>query len=186
MDIKELIMVVIEVVEKVKKEENQHIVGIFFHKDNESKLKDYSSNVYNYKNYHKTWLPDVLYLDFISVKILPKVALGIDDNSIASLIKEMLMKNKKIIVLDYDPSIISDNKAYYSLFENYYKIVESYGITFEKQKAINKINLKEKVLTKNHIIANKNYKEIVVNKNTVITTLALDEAQKENIIIRRI
>lgn len=192
MDIKELIKIIIEVVEKIKNEENQQVIGICFDKSNQEKLKEKISanKVFYYKDYNEVKLPDILYLDFISLDILPQVALGIANDNISSLIKKMLLNDKKIIVLGYEK--LDVNNGYHKLFASYYKLIEGYGITFEdnKNKEVdilnNQLKFDGKVLTKKDIIFIENCEVILVEKSTVITDLAREEAVRKNITISRI
>ncbi len=193
MDVKELIRIVIEVVESIKREQNQEVVGIFFNKENQTKLekKINSNKVFYHKTYNLEILPDVLYLDYISLNVLPNVALGLDSDVVSSLIKQMLLKGKKIIVLGFE-SFESSNEAYNALFRNYYKMLENYGVVFELEDNVtenevkSKIKFEGKVLTKTDVVVNRECKLIIVDKNTVITDLAKDEAMKKNITISRI
>ncbi len=191
MDIKELIKIIIEVVDEVMKQENQVVVGIFFNKDNEEKLKKESSfdKIFYYKDFQENALPDVLYLDFIAVSLLPNIALGLENDNISKLVKNMLLNGKKIIVLGLENLEVNNcNEGYNKLFENYYKILESYGIIFKnKMTNLNKSNVFEgNVLTKKDILICKEHKELIVKENTVITMLAKEEAIKYNIKIVKV
>ncbi len=191
MDIKELIKLIIEVVDEVMKQENQIVVGIFFNKDNEPKLKEECkfNEIFYYKDFEESALPDVLYLDFISISLLPHIALGLENDNISKLIKNMLLNGKKIIVLGLENEEVSScNEGYSKLFENYYKILESYGIIFKnKMTNLIKTNVFDgKVLTKKDILICKEHREIIVKENTVITMLAKEEAIKYNIKIVKV
>ncbi len=191
MDIKELVKIVIEVVDEIMQEKNQITVGILFEKENKEKLKKEANfnKIFYYKDFNEDILPDVLYLDFISVSLLPNIALGLDSDNITRLIKNMLLNGKKIIVLGYDNNELDNcNNSYAQLFENYYKMLNSYGIIFNKEQSISneKVTFNGKVLTRKEIIEYKEYKEILVNDKTVITILAKEEAQKYNIKIIKV
>lgn len=191
MDIKELVKIVIEVVDEIMQEKNQITVGILFEKENKEKLKKEANfnKIFYYKDFNEDILPDVLYLDFISVSLLPNIALGLDSDNITRLIKNMLLNGKKIIVLGHDNNELDNcNNSYAQLFENYYKMLNSYGIIFNKEQSISneKVTFNGKVLTRKEIIEYKEYKEILVNDKTVITILAKEEAQKYNIKIIKV
>jgi len=141
--------------------------------------------------------------------ILAKTALGIRDTFILTGISEAIMKNKKIIAVkdSFDPDNpinislgYSQNTAYNEMLKNYMKTLEGFGVSF-----INAFELKESIsgllcmedsktikkeisqatlkgiITKSDLIPLGNCRNIKLLKGTVITPLAKDYIDSENI-----
>jgi len=151
---------------------------------------------------------DFILIPVMTRNMLAKTAVGIRDTFITTGISEAIMKNKKIIAVkdSFDPQNpvnislgYSQNVAYNKMLENNMKTLESFGVSFinafELKKSIGTLLCMQDsklskdnsqatikgIVTKSDLLRLGECKNLKLFKRVVITPLAKDYIESENI-----
>ena len=205
MTLEELIRIIVEAVERMIKLSKIKVAAYAFDHANASETLD-AAEVVNgsaqllapsYDSYQKHDHADILFLDYIPIEYLPRLALCILDDSISQLISTMISEGKTVYVLKKAPEKSGNPPAAFNaLLDTYYSILKSYGVIFLHLESISESPVSEipvsgpcsfvgNVLSLKEL---QNYpidSSITIGQSCVITTLALETAEKMNITIIR-
>lgn len=199
MTLEDLIKIVVLEIDKYFYKNNLKVVGILFEDKNIDLLKTNMSyindngQIFNKNNIEEiNFSTDIVFLDYIPIEYVPKIALGIVDDNFTKFISTCLFNGTKIYVLKKGNYITTNATfSYKTLFKNYYGMIASYGFTlldnntmktFSLNKnEINEIKTENKVygkkfLTRLDLINNVIDNKIAISKDVIITDYALEYA----------
>jgi hypothetical protein len=200
MTLEELIRIVVETVERVIKLNRIKIIAYVFDQANVVETLE-AAGVINgsaqllspkFDSSPTHDCGDILFLDYIPIEYLPKLALGICDNSLCRLINSMIASGKPIYVLKKSPEMSQKSSAAFkALLDTYSSLLKNYGFIFLEPEDTpecadstpyhftgNVLSLKE---LQNCSAGGK----IIVEPKCVITTLAAETAKNMNVTIIR-
>lgn len=134
---------------------------------------------------------EIILLPLLTKNTCAKVAVGIRDNISTYIISKALLAGKKIVAV-YDSCIVNVDNEYGKQLNLNIKKLQSYGINFVESKNLADYVLKEqkqeilelknkKIITADDIFGIRD-KKVIVSKDTIITILAKERAQDNNII----
>ena len=134
---------------------------------------------------------DIILLPLLTKNTAAKLVVGIRDNAVTNLISKALLLEKKVIAA-YDSCIVNNEVPYAKLINSNIEKLKNYGLIFVQAKELADYMLNKKdfeinslrdknVITVNDLkdLYNKN---IIISKNTVVTTLAKERAKENNIV----
>lgn len=170
MELKELILIVAEAVEKVlARRKPKELV------------------------FNKTGFPPVsrqngiYFIDFLPVRYLPLLALGIAADEFTVFVSSLIAGGAEIFVSECEKT---KNQNYNNLFNSYINILKTFGVKFGEPRAEpaakservseSSISYSKKVLTKQDLLQYKNI-EIKADKSVIVTDLAKEEAARRGI-----
>lgn len=133
---------------------------------------------------------DIVIIPLLTKNTCAKVAVGIRDNVITYLISKAILMKKNIVAV-YDSCIVDNETEYGKQLNLNIKKLQSYGINFVKSTQLANYILNEqgkeviklkgkKIITADDIFGMRD-KKIVISENSIITTLAKEKAEEENI-----
>lgn len=133
---------------------------------------------------------DIVIIPLLTKNTCAKVAVGIRDNVITYLISKAILMKKNIVAV-YDSCIVDNETEYGKQLNLNIKKLQSYGINFVKSTQLANYILSEqgkeviklkgkKIITADDIFGMRD-KKIVISENSIITTLAKEKAEEENI-----
>jgi len=200
MTLEQLIRIIVEAVERVIKLSKIRVIVYAFDHANASETLDAAEAINgsvqmlspNFDLSQTLDSGDTLFIDYIPIEYLPRLALGIFDDSISRLIYTMISEGKTVYILKKAPKRQGNPPAALNaLLETYYSLLESYGVIFLYPESTSEIC----VSVHNHFVGNvlslkemQSYpanSSLIIEPNCVITTLALETAEKMNVTITR-
>lgn len=133
---------------------------------------------------------DIVIIPLLTKNTCAKVVVGIRDNVITYLISKAILMKKNIVAV-YDSCIVDNETEYGKQLNLNIKKLQSYGINFVKSTQLANYILNEqgkeviklkgkKIITADDIFGMRD-KKIVISENSIITTLAKEKAEEENI-----
>jgi len=200
MTLEELIHIIVEAVERMIKLSKIKVVAYTFDQANTRETLDAAETINgsaqllppSYDSYRMHDLADILFLDYVPIEYLPKLALCIIDDSISRLICTMISEGKSVYVLKKAPEKFGNPPAALNaLLDTYYSLLKSYGVIFLNSESISESPVSKPSSFVGNVLSLKelqNYPAnngIIVGPNCVITTLALETAKKMNVTITR-
>jgi len=200
MTLEELIRIIVEVVERVIKLSKIRVAAYAFDHANVRETLDAAEIIngsarllsLNLDSSQKFDCGDVLFLDYIPMEYLPKLALGICDDSISRFIYAMISEGKTVYVLKRAPDRFGNPPvALKALLDTYISLLKSCGVIFLHPESTSISPRSEHYNFVGNVLSMKelqNYpadSKITVESKCVITTLALETAEKMNVTITR-
>lgn len=197
MTLESLVRIVTEVVEQVMQRQRLKVGACVFDQENEKTVIEHMSGINDkgviYRGAFPTELPDMLFIDCIPSRYMPKLALCLLDDEFTSFFGHVLLSGRKIVVIN--PTTVG-NGAIQPLFESYRRMLESYGVCFlgysenfivtpkitdgiSNADSINEFT--GNVLSKKDVLENSKNGKIYVSKGVIITQLAKEEAELRKI-----
>lgn len=137
----------------------------------------------------KLSVADILFVDYLPLPTAAEIALGLTISPFGKLAFNLLSCGKPIFALFATPESQNLKGAYKSLYECYWNRLAAFGVIYlggvacsgqDKQASNGKI-YKGKVLSRQELLNYSGEGRIVVGKDVVITSLALDLAKDKNI-----
>jgi hypothetical protein len=169
MELKELILIVAEAVEKVL---------------SRKKPKEL---IFNKEGFPKVFRQNGTYfIDFLPFKYLPLLALGITADDFTDCVSRLIADGAEIFVSECEET---KNKNYNNLFNSYIKILKTFGVNFgnrpteaapERRLRETSVSYSKKVLAKQDLPQDSNI-EIIADKSVIVTDLAKEEAARRGI-----
>ena len=137
---------------------------------------------------------DILFLDSIPIEYLPKLALGICDDSVSRLINMMPAQGKTIFVLRAPEQLPNAPMAFKALMNTYRGLLNNYGYIFLDSENNSSHNqglagscrrFTGNVLSRADLMSYPRAGEIIVGPDCVVTALALETAKQKDVTIKR-
>ena len=150
-------------------------------------IKDFSI-----KNYDEILSKNnIILLPLLTKNTVAKLVVGIRDNAVTNLVSKALLLGKEIIAT-YDSCTVSSEISYAKLINSNVEKLKNYGLIFVQAKELSDYILNKKdceinSLREKNVITTNDLKDlydkkIVVSKNTVVTTLAMERAKENKIV----
>jgi len=197
MTLRQVIEVIIEVVERQLLLARQKVGALTFEEANRDALTRAAQAVNGQADFFSPSgglaaesAYDVLFIDRIPLTALGGIALGLGEGGPGALVHTMLSRGKPVFVLYRTVPPRDISPAYGRLFEAYQQALERYGVVFleGEGRAVEADVYDKKVLTREDVLKMRNTAgggRIVVREGVVITGLARDTAQSLGIEIVR-
>jgi hypothetical protein len=138
---------------------------------------------------------DVLFVDYIPFSVAAEIALGLAVSPFGILAHRVLARGKPVFVLKKAPGSDTLRGAYRELYKNYWRAIASFGVVLLPREKAEDTGVKaarngaavyeKNVLSRSDIFKYANAEKLIVGKDVVITDLARDTAKKMNIKIER-
>jgi len=200
MTLEQLIRIIVEAVERVIKLSKIRVIAYAFDHTNEREILDAAEAINgsarllspNFDLSQTHDCGDTLFIDYIPIEYLPRLALGIFDDSISQLICTMVSEGKTVYIVKKAPKKYGNPPAALNaLLDTYYSLLESYGVIFLHPESTSEICGSERnhfvgsVLSLKELQSYPANSSLIIEPSCVITTLALETAEKMNVTITR-
>ncbi|MDC7954459.1 flavoprotein [Fusobacterium simiae] len=150
-------------------------------------IKDFSI-----KNYDEILNKNnIILLPLLTKNTVAKLVVGIRDNAVTNLVSKALLLEKKVIAA-YDSCIVNNEVPYAKLINSNVERLKNYGLIFVQAKELadymlNKKDFEINSLREKNVITSNDLKDlynkkIIISKNTVVTTLAMERAKENKIV----
>ena len=150
-------------------------------------IKDFSI-----KNYDEILNKNnIILLPLLTKNTVAKLVVGIRDNAVTNLVSKALLLEKKVIAA-YDSCIVNNEVPYAKLINSNVERLKNYGLILVQAKELadymlNKKDFEINSLREKNVITSNDLKDlynkkIIISKNTVVTTLAMERAKENKIV----
>lgn len=150
-------------------------------------IKDFSINNYD-EILNKN---NIIILPLLTKNTVAKLVVGIRDNAVTNLVSKALLLEKKVIAA-YDSCIVNSKVPYAKLINSNIEKLKSYGLISVQAKELadyilNKKDFEINSLREKNVITSNDLKDlynknIIISKNTVVTTLARERARENQVV----
>jgi len=197
MTLEQLVLIVMQAVERAIKLSRLKITAFAFEKANAGDVLDVAKVINGSALTLTSEMQDcgdVLFLDCIPIEYLPKLALGICDEPVCRQIIKAVANGKTVFVLKKSPDDMQNAPAACrALIDTYRRFLGLSGFVFLDSDAHSdvyrsaRINYSGNVFSRGDLMnhSGDGVKEIVVSPDCAVTTLAADTARSMNITIRK-
>lgn len=202
--LKELIILIVEVVEKFLHTQKLKVCYYSFQQENMERVKHLAHQVngsakpVTAQSKDRSPPCDILLLDTLPAGCLATVALGLSNDFIGAYMQEMLRKGKQIYVLqDAAGHYRESSKAYHTMMDTYRSLLTEYGFVFladgergeeqeQRTPAIaHSAAYTGNVLSRKDVLQFGEGSQVLLGSGVVVTSLAADTARQRNIQLTR-